>query len=226
MARTRKPKAPKCAVEAYARAVVTYKVVAGKLVKLACQRHLDDLINGKDRGLRWDTDAACHAIEFFGHLRHSTGEWANLPFELQPWQAFVIGSLFGWKRADGLRRFRTAYIEVARKNGKSVLLAGAALYALIADGEPGSHVYAAATTRDQARIVFGEAERVNAKKFARFIAERRGDGPFTHFRKITDAFQKCISDARRCPASRGDTMNHVAGHVQLQHVGRATNNIL
>ena len=160
MARTRKPKAPKCAVEAYAHAVVTGKVVAGKLVKLACQRHLDDLINGKDRGLRWDTDAARHAIEFFGHLRHSTGEWANQPFELQPWQAFVIGSLFGWKRADGLRRFRTAYVEVARKNGKSVLLAGAALYALIADGEPGSHVYAAATTRDQARIVFGEAERM------------------------------------------------------------------
>jgi hypothetical protein len=62
-------------------------------------------------------------IDFFGHLRHSTGEWANRPFDLQPWQAFVIGSLFGWKRADGLRRFRTAYVEVARKNGKSVMLA-------------------------------------------------------------------------------------------------------
>ncbi len=160
MARTRKPKAPPCAVEAYARAVVSGKVVAGRLVNLACQRHLDDLAGGKARGLIWDGAAARHAIEFFGHLRHSTGEWANQPFELQPWQAFVIGSLFGWKRADGLRRFRTAYVEVARKNGKSVLLAGAALYALVADGEPGSHVYAAATTRDQARIVFGEAERM------------------------------------------------------------------
>ncbi len=160
MARTRKPKAPPCAVEAYAHAVLGGKVVAGRLVMLACQRHLDDLVQGKARGLRWDADAARHAIEFFCHLRHSTGEWANQPFELQPWQAFVIGSLFGWKRADGLRRFRTAYVEVARKNGKSVLLAGAALYALVADGEPGSHVYAAATTRDQARIVFGEAERM------------------------------------------------------------------
>ena len=158
MARTRKPKT--CPVEAYARAVVGGKVVAGQLVRLSCQRHLDDLTNGKARGLRWNADAARHAIEFFSHLRHSTGEWANQPFELQPWQAFIIGSLFGWKRADGLRRFRTAYVEVARKNGKSVLLAGAALYALIADGEPGSHVYAAATTRDQARIVFGEAERM------------------------------------------------------------------
>ncbi len=161
MARTpRKPKAPPCAVEAYARAVVDGKVVAGRLVQLACRRHLDDLVQGEARGLAWDGVAARHATEFFGHLRHSTGEWANHPFDLQPWQAFVIGSLFGWKRADGLRRFRTAYVEVARKNGKSVMLAGTALYALVADGEPGSHVYAAATTRDQARIVFGEAERM------------------------------------------------------------------
>ena len=72
----------------------------------------------------------------------------------------MVGSLFGWKRADGLRRFRTAYVEVARKNGKSVLLAGTALYALVADDEPGAQIYAAATTRDQARIVFGEAERM------------------------------------------------------------------
>jgi phage terminase large subunit-like protein len=157
-AKKRKPKA--CLVEAYARAVVDGKIVAGKLVGLACQRHLDDLVKGKARGLIWDADAARHAIAFFGHLRHSTGEWAGQPFELQLWQAFVIGSLYGWKRKNGLRRFRTAYVEVARKNGKSVLLAGTALYALVADGELGSHVYAAATTRDQARIIFGEAERM------------------------------------------------------------------
>ena len=156
--RTRKKK--KCAAEAYASAVVDGKIVAGKLVKLACKRHLDDLVSGKARGLIWDGDAARHAIAFFSHLRHSTGEWANQPFELQPWQAFVIGSLYGWKRVDGLRRFRTAYVEVARKNGKSVMLAGTALYALVADGELGSHVYAAATTREQARIIFGEAERM------------------------------------------------------------------
>ncbi|MDE1901312.1 MAG: terminase large subunit [Alphaproteobacteria bacterium] len=160
-----KPKRPRkkdtCAVKAYARAVVSGKIVAGKLVKLACKRHLNDLKSAKERGLVWDTDAARHAISFFGHLRHSTGEWANQPFDLLPWQAFVIGSLYGWKRAaDGLRRYRTAYVEVARKNGKSVMLAGTALYALVADGELGAHVYAAATTRDQARIIFGEAERM------------------------------------------------------------------
>jgi phage terminase large subunit-like protein len=149
-----------CMVETYAHAVVNGEIIAGRLVKLACQRHLNDLIHGKKRGLIWDAEAARHAIAFFGHLRHSTGEWANQPFELQLWQCFVIGSIYGWKRSDGLRRFRTAYVEVARKNGKSVLLSGTALYALVADGELGSHVYAAATTRDQARIIFGEAERM------------------------------------------------------------------
>ena len=82
---------------------------------------------GAKRGLVWDGAAARHAIDFFGHLRHSTGEWAGEPFALQPWQQFVVGSLYGWKRKNGLRRFRTAYVEVARKNGKSVLLAGTAL---------------------------------------------------------------------------------------------------
>lgn len=160
MARAARPAA--CPVTAWGRKVVAGKIVAGQLTRLACQRHLDDLATGKSRGLVWDRDSALHAIEFFSHLRHSTGEWAGQPFDLQPWQQFVVGSVFGWKRADGLRRFRTAYVEVARKNGKSALLAGIALYALVADGEAGAHVYAAATTRDQARIVFGEAERMVA----------------------------------------------------------------
>ena len=81
-------------------------------------------------------------------------------FALAPWQAFVVGSLFGWQRADGLRRFRTAYCAVPRKNGKSTLSAGIALYLLVADGEQGAEIYSAATTRDQARIVFDEAKRM------------------------------------------------------------------
>lgn len=167
MARKAKAKRPSCPVAPYARGVTSGKIVAGRLVQLSCARHLNDLKSGAQRGLVWDSAAALHAIEFFGHLRHSTGEWAGEPFVLQPWQEFVVGAMFGWKRKapqgqPQLRRFRTAYVEVARKNGKSALLAGIALYALIADGEPGAHVYAAATTRDQARIVFGEAERMVA----------------------------------------------------------------
>ena len=72
----------------------------------------------------------------------------------------MVGSLFGWQRADGLRRFRTAYCAVPRKNGKSTLSAGIALYLLVADGEQGAEIYSAATTRDQARIVFDEAKRM------------------------------------------------------------------
>ena len=72
----------------------------------------------------------------------------------------MVGCLFGWQRADGLRRFRTAYCAVPRKNGKSTLSAGIGLYLLVADGEHGAEIYSAATSRDQARIVFDEAKRM------------------------------------------------------------------
>ena len=135
-------------------------MLTNRLVRLACERHLEDLGSGASRGLRFDVQAAQHAIDFFGFLRHSKGEWAGQTFALAPWQAFVVGSLFGWQRADGLRRFRTAYCAVPRKNGKSTLSAGIALYLLVADGEQGAEIYSAATTRDQARIVFDEAKRM------------------------------------------------------------------
>jgi phage terminase large subunit-like protein len=147
-------------ITAYACAVTERQVLANRLVRLACQRHLDDLASAGSRGLRYDVQAAQHAIQFFGFLRHSKGEWAGQTFALAPWQAFVVGSLFGWQRFDGLRRFRTAYCAVPRKNGKSTLSAGIALYLLVADGEQGAEVYSAATTRDQARIVFDEAKRM------------------------------------------------------------------
>jgi phage terminase large subunit-like protein len=147
-------------VTAYARAVAEGRILASHLVRLACERHLEDLASGAGRGLRFDPEAAQHAIDFFGFLRHSKGEWAGQTFALAPWQAFVTGCLFGWKRSDGLRRFRTAYCAVPHKNGKSTLSAGIALYLLVADGEQGAEIYSAATTRDQARIVFDEAKRM------------------------------------------------------------------
>jgi phage terminase large subunit-like protein len=147
-------------VIAYARAVTGGQILTNRLVHLTCQRHLQDLSAAAARGLRFDRAAARHAIDFFGFLCHSKGEWAGQTFELAPWQAFVVGSLFGWQRADGLRRFRTAYCAVPRKNGKSTLSAGIGLYLLVADGEQGAEVYSAATTRDQARIVFDEAKRM------------------------------------------------------------------
>ena len=76
---------------------------------------------------------------------------------MQDWQAFIIGSLFGWKGADGYRRFRTAYIETAKGSGKSPLAAGIGLFCMMADGEAGAEIYAAATKKDQAMILFRDA---------------------------------------------------------------------
>jgi phage terminase large subunit-like protein len=140
--------------------VLAGRVVACHWVKQAAQRHLDDLRDGAARGLRFDQTEAEHVLKFFSILKHSKGEWAGQPILLEPWQQFMLWCLFGWKRADGTRRFRTAYIEVARKNGKSTIGAGVGLYLLAADGEPGAEIYSAATKRDQARITHLEAVRM------------------------------------------------------------------
>lgn len=103
-------------------------------------------------------DATARVIEFFGCLRHSKGEWAGKPFTLEPWQTACITDLFGTVVSEGIRQYRTAYIEVPRKNGKSTISAGIALYLLLADREPGAEVYAAAADRDQAAIVFNQAK--------------------------------------------------------------------
>jgi phage terminase large subunit-like protein len=146
---------------AYARAVVAKEIVACRLVKLACKRHLTDLKRGPKRGLVWRPDVAQHRIGFYERfLRHSKGEWARKPVVLSGFQRFVIGSVFGWKRADGTRRFRYVYEELPRKNGKSTMLAGVGLNMLLCDGELGAEIYAAATKRDQARIIFDEARRM------------------------------------------------------------------
>ncbi len=145
---------------AYAHGVRDGEIPAGKMVRLAVERYLRDVEDGAARGLRFDRVAAQHAIDFFGFLRHSTGEWAGQQFELSPWQQFVIWNLFGWRRADGYRRFRTAFVEVPRKNGKTVLAAGLALYLMTADGESGAQVFSAATKRAQAKLCWDEATRM------------------------------------------------------------------
>jgi len=147
-------------VVGYCRGVLDGSVPASSMTRAAVKRHLLDLEHGRRRGLHFDRAAAEHAVQFFGLLKHSKGEWAGQRFDPAPWQKFILWSLFGWKRADGLRRFRTAFIEVPRKNGKSTLSAGIGLYLMTADGEPGAEVYSAATKRDQAKITWEEAVRM------------------------------------------------------------------
>lgn len=141
-------------VTSYAEAVVGGELVVGRLVRLAAERHLRDL---KRSDIRFDDEAAQWAIDFFGFLQHSKGEWAGKPLVLEPWQAFIEGSIFGWKRLDGSRRFREVYEEEARKNGKSTRLAGRGILLAFFDNEPGAEVYAAATKREQAKLVWGDA---------------------------------------------------------------------
>lgn len=143
---------------AYAEAVVAGKIVAGPHVRNACRRHLKDLVDGHERGLRYDKDEAAKVIRFFEtRLCLNGGQFEGLPFRLHDSQAFKIGSLFGWKRADGTRRFRRAYIEEGKGNGKSPLAAGIGLYGLAADGEAGAEIYPLASHRDQAMVLFRDA---------------------------------------------------------------------
>jgi phage terminase large subunit-like protein len=146
--------------ERYIADVLAGRQVACRWVRLACERHVRDLELGGARGLRFDPVAAQVVIAFFSLLKHSKGEWAGRPVTLEPWQQFILWVLFGWKRADGTRRFRTSYKEIARKNGKTTIAAGIGLYLMLADGEPGAEVYSAATIRSQARLSHAEATRM------------------------------------------------------------------
>lgn len=145
-------------VTAYAKAVTSGKVIAGPHVRAACARHLRDLVHGKKRGLRWDLPRALRAIRYFQIvLRLNGGEHEGKPFVLQPFQQFIVGSIYGWVGADDARRFRMAYIESGKGSGKSPLAAGVGMYGLTADGEARAEVYSAAAKKDQASILFRDA---------------------------------------------------------------------
>jgi phage terminase large subunit-like protein len=149
----------------YARAVVGGGVPAGKYVRLAAERHLNDLKRSKEKGYPYyfDIEAAERACAFIELLPHTKGKWAREAqrLVLSPWQCFIVAVLFGWKRRkNGKRRFRELYAEIPRKNGKSQLGAGIGLYMLIADEEFGAEIYSGATTEKQAWEVFGPAKQM------------------------------------------------------------------
>jgi phage terminase large subunit-like protein len=146
----------------YAERVLSGEIVAGPHVRNACRRHLDDLKKGHKRGLWYDEVEAAKGIEFFeGRLQLSEGQFEGRPFKLHPAQCFIVGSIFGWKKESEdhgeVRRFRRAYVEQGKGNGKSPLAGGIGLKGLAADGEPGAEIYAAVATKDQAGILFRDA---------------------------------------------------------------------
>jgi phage terminase large subunit-like protein len=143
---------------AYARAVVSGEIVAGAFVRAACKRHLDDLTIGGARGLVWRPEKATDAIGFFpAMLTVTAGAKADQPFELLDWHKFVVGNLFGWHGADGLRRFRTAWLETAKGQAKTPLMAAIGLYMMGFCGISRAEVYAISSNRFQANNLFGDA---------------------------------------------------------------------
>jgi phage terminase large subunit-like protein len=159
----------------YARDVVAGRQIAGKLVRLACQRHLDGLRHQREKGYPYRLDAAkankvCRFVELMPHVK---GRWARSSerIRLEPWQAFIEVNVFGWvRKSDRKRRYRRVYVEVPRKNAKSTLTAGNANYMLVADDEHGAEVYSGATTEKQAWEVFGPA-RLMAKGTPAFLEQ-------------------------------------------------------
>ena len=142
----------------YIKDVLSGKQVVGKLVKKAVERHVQDLKDAEKKGLYFDEAEAGAWINFSSLCYPWKGEVAkeNKPFELEDWQCFLIAVLFGWKREDGSRRFRTAYVEVARKNGKTSLMAILSGGHLVLDEEAGAQIYCFANKEDQAGILVND----------------------------------------------------------------------
>jgi len=132
--------------------VLSGKQTAGSWIKKAILRHVSDLKTGADRGLYFDPAAGEYVAQFIETF--CTPPNQETPMKLMGWQHAVLFILYGWKRFDGSRRFRRAYLEVAKKNGKTAFVAALCLYHLIADGEQSARCFVAATTRKQAGICF------------------------------------------------------------------------
>ena len=160
MTRSKKTKPPAIsdAATQYALEVVAGERIAGPHVRGQCARHLRDIESGHKRGLVWNVEESEKAQGFYADvLKLNGGDFEGKPFELLPWQKFVVGSLFGWQGIDGYRRFRVAYVETAKGSGKSPLAAGIGMKGLVADSEPRAEIYSAATKKDQAMILFRDA---------------------------------------------------------------------
>jgi len=147
----------------FAEKVLDDLIPACRLVKMACRRHLNDLMQSAndDYPFYFDEEAAQDIVEFIELLPHTKGEWAfkRMLIKLEPWQIFGLAVGFGWKcKEDGARRFLEMYWEIPRKNGKSVVAAGVGIYGLCADGEFAAEVYSGATTEKQAWEVFKPAK--------------------------------------------------------------------
>lgn len=150
-------------ITAYAEAVANGTIPGGKYHILACQRHLRDMarVGTPEFPYRLDLKKSERFFKFCSRLKHYRGEWAGQYITLQPWQQFSLGSCIAWVHTEtGLRRVRTSYNELNRKQGKSLLAAVVAIYITFYDGEPGAAGFCLASKRSQAMLVFNDAKKL------------------------------------------------------------------
>jgi phage terminase large subunit-like protein len=176
-------------VEQYCDQVLSDKIPSGIHLKNSVTRYLKD----RQNGFVYDQKAIDKVITFISKLKHSAGEHNGKKFILEPWQVFIISNLYGFYTKDGRRRFKTAYLEMARKQGKTAFVAALALYNLLADNEPAAEILLAANSKDQSRIAFKlvrsfahgfDPKEVQVKRFRNDIVLNNG---------LEDTFIKCLA---------------------------------
>jgi len=154
--------------EKYLLEVSQNKILTGRYTKLSIRRHIEDMKQGEDFPYYFDDKKANKIIRFVEAMKHYEGKWAGTPIVLEPWQVFILASVYGWRRKeDGTRRFRKAFVFVGRKNGKTLLASALQLFELLT--EPGAQVYSIATQRKQAEVAFN-----NCKQFVKQNADLAG----------------------------------------------------
>jgi len=166
----------------YVDGILDGSIPSCEFTRLSCQRQYNEAKHGLE-GYFFDCDAAQDVIDHIEGLKHTKGAWArkNLYLKLEDWQCYMLIVPFGWKTIDTkLRRFRTCYWEVARKNAKSTVAGGVANYLFTEDDEPGAEVYTCAVGRDQAKLVFGMARAQELK------TRHTGVSVYTHHMSILD----------------------------------------
>jgi len=145
---------------AYCDAVLAGEIVACKMLIKAVEKFYREFEDPTFQYRFVESEATKYCNVFHEVFCHSKGEWAGLPFTLQPWQIFLVANVFGWKRPNGLRRFRKVFCSVGRKNGKSTLAAAIEILLADLDGENIAEVFVAASKREQAAIIHKEAVRM------------------------------------------------------------------
>src|SRR5699024_10780006 len=182
----------------YAEQAIKGKIKVSKKNIQSAQRHLDDLEKQGTDDFPWifSEETGHRPVRFIEKFcKPSKGDFGQLT--AQPWQHFVVGSLYGWVHKDtGVRRFREGLIFIGRKNGKSTLVSGLSLYSFSKDGENGADVYLLANTKQQANIIFDEAKAM-IKKSPKLRKQFRAKRDVINFDKTISKIEPRASDSEK-----------------------------